>query len=414
MIGWRDYMMRLAVTRLDLLFILASLLALILRLSYAVALKPTQRPPDQYKIVMALLALLHVIGMTKLLGAFEPVGVLLASIYRMMMQLRRVIVPYLMLFLAFSICFQLFDAPDGWLSPLYRFLEADDPESDKTHLLLLASSSYTIAIDLLILNLMIAIMTDTYFRVSRPAGSRKGHGLAIEAYRMSRVGLLNELLTRPVIPQPVDVLQMLTSLLFTAAAHTAKQVCAPHKPPHTDGGTSGPSSPAVDDSRQTSCSNPPAVSPESIRSNLDSGLPATKGAEEDAQQVSRAQGEHLADQKRRAQEEAEQQVFRALREHLADQRRRAHKEEAEQEASESIAEQQQQLRALIRESAEMRRLLLTQRDETLELQNLNEKVQQLLLERCPTSSRDNPRRDATEQEAGACQAASAFLARYVV
>ena len=76
MIGWRDYMMRLAVTRLDLLFILASLLALILRLSYAVALKPTQRPPDQYKIVMALLALLHVIGMTKLLGAFEPVGVL--------------------------------------------------------------------------------------------------------------------------------------------------------------------------------------------------------------------------------------------------------------------------------------------------------------------------------------------------
>ena len=153
---------------------------------------------ELYRALMAILVLLQVNVLTRLVGAFETVGVLLAALTMMMMQLQRVVVPYLLLAAAFSVCFQLFDSLDGWRSPWLRFIGIQDDEGvGEDGMLMLTVWVYTIAIDVTVLNLMIAIMTDTYFKVAR--------GRATQIHRMSRVGLLSDFLSRPVTPQPFDV-----------------------------------------------------------------------------------------------------------------------------------------------------------------------------------------------------------------
>lgn len=159
------------------------------------------RAPDVYRVVMAILNFLQVAAITRLLTAMESVGVLFASMSHMIYHLQRVIIPYVMLVIGFSVCFQLFDSPDGFLSTTYRFIGIDDDELDKANPeLTVMSWLYALAIDLLLVNLMIAIMTETYFNVS--------HTLAPSAYRKSRVGLLAEFLVRPLLPQPLDLLEV--------------------------------------------------------------------------------------------------------------------------------------------------------------------------------------------------------------
>ena len=91
----------------------------------------------------------------------------------MMLQLRRIFVPYLLLAAGAAVCFQLFGSPDGWKSPFYRFISIEDEDTAST----IASYPtlngltwlYTLAVDIAVLNLMIAVMTDTYFKMVHPS-----------------------------------------------------------------------------------------------------------------------------------------------------------------------------------------------------------------------------------------------------
>lgn len=172
-----------------------------------------------FRVTMALLALLQGALLTRLLAAFEPVGVLIEALTLMLVRVQIALVPYILVAISASVCFHLFRAPDRWLSPWRRFVGADEVDATDPTVFFI-TWVYTLAVDITILNLMIAIMTDTYFKVART--------LAVELYRMSRVGLVSEFIHRAAMPQPLDVgllLLQITSLTARSAFTCLKSLC---------------------------------------------------------------------------------------------------------------------------------------------------------------------------------------------
>lgn len=173
-----------------------------------------------YRTNMAIFCIVQVLYLTRLMEAFETVGVMLVAITEMIYRVSAAFVPYILVAVAGSICFELFDSPDRWLSPWRRFIGADIPEGAiENEALFVVMWVYTLAVDVTILNMMIAIMTDTYFKVAR--------GLAIARYRMSRVGLVREFSQRYIAPQPFDVVILFCRLLLSLLClpvHTSQRM----------------------------------------------------------------------------------------------------------------------------------------------------------------------------------------------
>jgi hypothetical protein len=116
--------------------------------------------------------------LTRLLQAFEPVGVLIQALNLMMKNVVTALVPYVLVAGAASTCFQLFEAPDNWMSPWLRFIGSDDVAAlNSPTELLIITWIYALAVDITILNLMIAIGTcallDVTPRTARPPAPRR-------------------------------------------------------------------------------------------------------------------------------------------------------------------------------------------------------------------------------------------------
>jgi len=320
-----------------------------------------EESPQSYRIVMVVLNFVQVAAITRLLCAMKGVGVLFASISHMIYRLGRVVIPALMVGIAVSVSFQLFNSPDGWLNPLYRFISVNDDTMDVEWELAVMSWAYTLVIDLLLLNLMIAIMTETYFNVA--------HTLAPSAWRKLRVALMTEFLNRPVLPQPFDIVEVLLGAGVACYRRPPRSCVRKVDSPHgTRAAPRGVPSPRL----------------HRASSNLSAGSPTA------APGKSKDEDEAVA---------AEQRVFRALREYTSELRRRGTKDSADAVAGERITEQQHLLKALVRESTSNNLLLLSQRDQALELQTEQRQLRRMV-EHLYQSERKR-RHAMTEPDAGA-------------
>ena len=122
----------------------------------------------------------------RLLYAFEAIGVLMASLQLMLLRVRRVAVLFGPVFAAAAVCFHLFGGVDGWGAPFYRLIGAEEAESYKSHPVLIGLTFiYTVTVDITILNLMIAIMTDTYFKARAADSTQHTPALATPSHTTS-------------------------------------------------------------------------------------------------------------------------------------------------------------------------------------------------------------------------------------
>ena len=319
--------------------------------------------------------------------AFEPcvnrVGVMLNSLAEMFYKASAAFVPLFLFIIAGSICFQLFDAPDRWLTPWTRFIGADVTEgADESSYLLATMWIYSIAVDVTVLNMMIAIMTDTYFKVAR--------GLAIARYRMSRVGLVSEFIERAVAPQPFDILifslRLAIGILY-APLLTSRRV---RKPAATSTDATNGSNRAGGDDRSKSPSPISAtasgkegdedapIQMSSWRRNIK--LPFGASGFFDVDKIFDELHVRVDGVVHEETETAENHhiISRAQLEYLNVVRRRDQKDHDKEAASERVVELQDEIKRMADKSDDTTQLLLSMRLELLEQRKSTRSVQAML------------------------------------
>ena len=134
-------------------------------------------PPDvdgltyTFRVAVSFWTICQVLLLKRLMSAFAAVGELMASLTQMLSKVRRVIVPVVLVLAAAVVNFRLFGTADDAWAPIFRFIgsENSDAYAQQRPMVMIITIIYTLFFDILILNLMIAIMTDTYFKVRRHA-----------------------------------------------------------------------------------------------------------------------------------------------------------------------------------------------------------------------------------------------------
>ena len=289
-----------------------------------------------FRITMSMWTILQIGLFTRLLCAFETVGVLFASLSRMLFRVRVVGTPFVLIFVAFAVCFHLFGAEASWREVWYTFIgleNTDDGRYEDRPMLMIIRTVYNLMIDITILNLMIAIMTDTYFKVAR--------GQAVSVYRASRVTLVSDFITRSPLPQPFDLLPGLSYFMLQLLRKPLELALRLRK--KKAGRKSAVGSPA-----STKTWNM-ATFVDAIR-QVEDGLISNEGDGERNQSLT----EHT------------QLVFRAQLEHLNSVRRREQKENDESAQGERIVEMQQEVKRLCERANNSSQLLLQMRQELLD------------------------------------------------
>ena len=129
-----------------------------------------------FRASCTLIIIIKTVQILKLLYVYRQVGVLLTALLSMMQSVKRVVVLYVVIFIGASIAYGVLSADrdqtditstfGGYYIPFFSFMGLLESDVLEYTPVAIFHFIYTGAIDIIILNLVIAIMTDRYFRSS--------------------------------------------------------------------------------------------------------------------------------------------------------------------------------------------------------------------------------------------------------
>ena len=112
------------------------------------------------KLLAAALAISQMLVITRVISqASDVVGPFVQSLRMIVYDARRILIPYILIQITFGIVFEVFDTPQGWTWPWYRFASMEDTSlfaEQRPQLVTLWF--YVLCVDIMMVNLLIAMV----------------------------------------------------------------------------------------------------------------------------------------------------------------------------------------------------------------------------------------------------------------